>query len=231
SKKDIDSFLAASGKKEFSHRIIICTSQRPLSKNLEKPLQNQTKPVNILTVYDLEKSSIDWSKVHFKEDNYLLENLPKKQLKPHQKEAVEKVIEGFKQAERGKLIMACGTGKTFTALKIAEKMVGEGGLVLFLVPSIALISQAWREWIAESEIPLHTLAVCSDTKVGRNSETEDTKIYELPLPVTTESQEIVLEAKAAEKHQMTVIFSTYHSIDRSTEAQLRGLPEFDLIIC
>ena len=63
--------------------------------------------------------------------------------------------------------MACGTGKTFTSLKIAEEVVPQGGAILFLSPSISLVSQSLTEWTRESEVPFQAFAVCSDSKVGK----------------------------------------------------------------
>lgn len=245
SKTDLDSFFTASGKKEFSHRLIIATTDN-WSEHLEKAIQNQQIPVNRLTVYDLANSPIDWSqfslspqyanagtsqKVRDTTGTYGLTRTPKKQLRPHQIVALEKVTNGLEQAVRGKLIMACGTGKTFTALKIAEHMAGIGKQVLFLVPSISLLSQTLREWTAEAEIPIHPIAVCSDVKVGKKSDVEDIKTSDLPFPATTDGQKVVQGAKQAAKDKMTVIFSTYQSIEAIASAQKQGLPEFDLIIC
>src|SRR5206468_78840 len=91
--------------------------------------------------------------------------------------------------DRGKLIMACGTGKTFTALKIAETLVPKRGAVLFLVPSISLISQTLTEWSNECERPLHSFAVCSDSKVGRD-ETEDISTRDLAFPAHTNAKQL-----------------------------------------
>src|SRR6185295_4839984 len=104
----------------------------------------------------------------------------KKDLRAHQKVALADVQAGFKKENRGKLIMACGTGKTFTALKIAETIVPDGGHVLFLVPSISLISQTLGEWSAQSERPLSPFAVCSDAQVGqKKNEEEDITTHDL----------------------------------------------------
>ncbi len=73
-------------------------------------------------------------------------------------------------ADRGQMIMACGTGKTFTSLRLAEQVVGAGGSVLFLVPSINLLSQTVVEWANDAEVPLATFAVCSDRHAGKRSE-------------------------------------------------------------
>ncbi|MEU7384426.1 DEAD/DEAH box helicase family protein [Streptomyces sp. NPDC042207] len=49
----------------------------------------------------------------------------KKSPRPHQREAINAVFQGFAEHDRGKLIMACGTGKTFTGLKIVERLAAE----------------------------------------------------------------------------------------------------------
>src|SRR5690606_24222467 len=111
-------------------------------------------------------SPIDWGQ--FSLSN--LKNLKlkkKKELREHQREALAAVATGFAEADRGKLIMACGTGKTFTALRAMEAEVPDNGRVLFLAPSISLVGQSLREWTAEAMEPFHAFAVCSDTKVGK----------------------------------------------------------------
>ncbi|WP_375702480.1 DEAD/DEAH box helicase family protein, partial [Bartonella sp. AA89HNZF] len=159
-----------------------------------------------------------------------------KEPRPHQEEAIKKVCEGLKEADRGKLIMACGTGKTFTSLKIAETIAGTGKRVLFLVPSLALVSQTIREWTLDTEVPLRSFAVCSDTKVGKRRKNQDDIVgmetSDLVLPATTDAKALAKEACENLADAMTVIFSTYHSIQVISDAQnTHGLPEFDLIIC
>ena len=114
--------------------------------------------------------------------------------------------------------MACGTGKTFTALKIAEKLTPENGTVLFLVPSISLLSQTLREWTAETERPFHSFAVCSDSKVGKKSDNEDISVHDLAFPATTDTRKLVKQVQAfARQKSFTAIFSTYQSIDVSRQ--------------
>ncbi len=162
-KSDIDSFFTASGKKPFTHRIIVSTTSH-WSEHAEEALRNQQPPVSKIDLHDLENSQIDWSR-------YAPTTVPvlkhKKQLRDHQKNALNTVRHGLSEADRGKLIMACGTGKTFTALKIAEALAGKNKRVLFLVPSLNLLSQTLTEWTQESDTPLHSFTVCSDSDVGK----------------------------------------------------------------
>lgn len=233
-KQDIDSFFTASGKSPFTKRMIVSTTDR-WSKNAEDAILNQNPPVTRLRVEDLADSPIDWNQFSLKRPQKV--NLrPKKQLRPHQIDALNKVMAGFETSDRGKLIMACGTGKTFTALKIAEQFASQNGQILFLVPSISLLSQTLREWTAEATVSLHSVAVCSDTKAGKRkaeqSDTDDIHAYDLALPPTTEAKTIAARVQLlAGKRDLTVIFSTYQSIQAIADAQKLGLPEFDLIIC
>ena len=154
-----------------------------------------------------------------------------KELRPYQKEAMERIIEGFKEKDRGQLLMPPGTGKTLVALKVAESL-GKGKTILFLCPSIALLDQTIRAWLRDSEIDINAYAVVSDKKVGRGKEDEDdlNNINLLSLPPTTDPKELV-ETFRRKEDKLNVIFSTYQSLDVIKEAQKMGLPEFDLIIC
>ncbi|OSZ44447.1 damage-inducible protein [Alcaligenes faecalis] len=232
-KSDIDSFFTASGKSVFKHRIIVSTTNN-WSTHAEDALRDQNPPVSKIDLYDLENSQIDWSQYQPGQAPVLQ---VKKSLRTHQKSALDAVVQGLKTAERGKLIMACGTGKTFTSLKIAEQLAGAGGRVLFLVPSLSLLSQTLTEWTQESEIPLHSFAVCSDSDVGKKRKVDDdvvqTFTHELRYPATTEPARLAGEmAKRHDDQHMSVVFSTYHSIDVISQAQKQfDLADFDLIVC
>lgn len=232
-KSDIDSFFTASGKKPFTRRIIVSTTNN-WSEHASDALQNQQPPVFKIDLFDLENSQIDWSQYKPRETPILK---PKKQLREHQIKALARVENGLETADRGKLIMACGTGKTFTSLKIAEKLAGRGKRVLFLVPSLSLLSQTLTEWTQESETPLHSFAVCSDSDVGNKRRKDDdvvqTFAHELRYPATTDSRRLAAEMeRRQDDHHMTVVYSTYHSIDVISQAQhAHGLPAFDLIVC
>ncbi|PKO48733.1 MAG: damage-inducible protein [Betaproteobacteria bacterium HGW-Betaproteobacteria-4] len=232
-KGDIDSFFTASGKKPFSHRIIVSTTNH-WSEHAEDALRDQQPPVSKIDLHDLENSQIDWNSYAPKAAPVLKS---KKQLREHQQAALSAAQTGLSSADRGKLIMACGTGKTFTALKIAETLAGKGKRVLFLVPSLNLLSQTLTEWTQESGTPLHSFAVCSDSDVGKKRKKEDDTVqtftHELRYPATTEPSRLATEmSKRHDDQHMSVVFSTYHSIDVISRAQLEnGLASFDLIIC
>ncbi|MGO6748788.1 DEAD/DEAH box helicase [Rhizobium ruizarguesonis] len=232
-KADIDSFFTASGKRPFTERLIIDTTNADWSEHAEGALRDQSIETQRISLSDIEQSPIDWG-VYLRDEKVVLAT--KKELRPHQKEALEAVRNGFAGADRGKLIMACGTGKTFTGLKIAEAYAGVGKMVLYLVPSLALMSQSVREWSIDTDTPLRCFAVCSDVQVGKrrnnNDDIGDIEIHDLAYPATTEAKTLAEKANAHPDQRMTVIFSTYQSIQTISNAQKKyGLPEFDLIIC
>jgi predicted helicase len=237
-KKDIDSFFTASGQKPFAHRVIVTTTNL-WSDNAEAALINQQPAVTKIDLHDLESSQIEWEhySVEQSQANQAPVLRPKFDPRDHQKTAINAVKAGLATADRGKLIMACGTGKTFTSLKIAEQLAGKGKRVLFLVPSLSLLSQTLTEWTQQSKTPLHNFAVCSDSDVGKKRKKDDdvvqTFAHELRYPATTKADRLAIEmTKRHDNAHMSVVYSTYHSIDVISKAQHQhGLADFDLIIC
>ncbi len=232
-KSDIDSFMSASSKTYFSYRIVV-SAVTDWTDNAIDMVQNQQPPVSTISLSELEQSVVDWNKFY---QEHTVELVAKKQPRPHQIDAINYVVNGLATAERGKLIMACGTGKTFTSLKIAERMAGKGKKVLFLVPSLALLSQTLNEWTQQSSIPLRNFAVCSDSDVGKKKKSDDdlviATVSDLDFPATTNPKSLsyTLQALHNDEH-MTVVYSTYHSLRVISDAQMSfGLDEFDLIIC
>jgi len=233
-KNDINSFLAESGKSfntakgsfSFSRRLFVTTTNT-WTENASDTLQAQSIPCFKIDLYTLEQSLIDWSQYQPKAP---IVTKPKKSLRAHQTNAVSAAVRGLASASRGKLIMACGTGKTFTSLKIAETMAGKGKRVLFLVPSLSLLSQTLTEWTQESAIALHSFAVCSDSEVGKKRNRDDdlvqTLAHELQYPATTDPKRLA-QAMAIrhDDDHMSVVFSTYHSIEVINQAQIaHGMP-------
>ena len=232
-KKDIDSFFTASGKKSFKMRLIVDSTAVEWSKNAEDALHGQSTPVTSLSLRDLELSPLDWET--YARDNKI-KLLEGKHLYKHQREALKAVEKKFGETDRGKLLMACGTGKTLTSLRIAEQIVGKGGCVLYLVPSLSLMSQTIRKWTHDAELELRSFAVCSDVHVGKRKardDLSDINIHDLAYPATTNAEKLGEEfSRACNEDRMNVVFSTYHSIQVISKAQADyGLPEFDLIVC
>ncbi|OFP38080.1 DEAD/DEAH box helicase [Corynebacterium sp. HMSC071B10] len=240
-KGQLDSFFEASGRsfttkkgvEFFAQRYIISTTDL-WSSHAEEALRNQQIPVNRIGFSDIQHSPVNWDVVFpGSEIEVHLTRRETFEPRPHQAIAIEKTLEGFKTHDRGKLIMACGTGKTFTALRLAERVVQQNNgkaRVLFLVPSIALLSQSMKEWTAQATIDLKAFAVCSDSKVGKQA--EDIAAHDLEVQVSTSGADIAARYQRGKRAKaLNVVFSTYQSIQAVHDAQQQGLEDFDLIIC
>ncbi|WP_434061454.1 DEAD/DEAH box helicase [Paramicrobacterium humi] len=227
-KQAIDSFFTELGKEPFTNGLIVSTTDQ-WSKHAEDALKGQTKPIQRIRLQDFSESTIDWSVFNLDRPEELVRG-PGKEPRKYQREAIDDVKRGFDLHDRGKLIMACGTGKTFTSLKLVEELVPVGGAVLFLVPSIALLQQTLNEWTAQADVPLRPFAVCSDATVGRK-ENEDVSAHDLGFPATTDPNKLAHQFRISTGQEtVSVVFSTYQSIDVISQAQDLGLPAFDLII-
>lgn len=245
-KANLDSFFEASGRtfetedgvQHFGSRLIISTTDR-WSSNAEEMLANQVIPTSRIGVAAISESPINWD-IAFPGaamgDSAIQINLSRRETfepRPHQQEAIDRAIAGFNTHDRGKLIMACGTGKTFTALRLAEKVAEDNGgkaRVLFLVPSISLLSQTLKEWTAQARLDMRTFAVCSDSKVSRSA--EDIATYDLEVPVSTDGAQIAERFASGKRAKgLHVVFSTYQSLPAVHDAQQKGLDDFDLVIC
>ncbi len=214
SKSDVQKFLSGSQNKAFNQRWLVVTL----------PITDIVKQMLAETDIHL----IDFYRYH--DTPLKRENVKPLQPLPLQKKAIEAVVKGFENADRGQLIMACGTGKTFTSLRIAERIIPTNGSILFIAPSIALVAQSRKEWLRHTTRPLRCVAVCSDKTVKNIS--EDLSIQELSFDVTTDPLTIAEEMrKAAEKGGILAVFSTYQSLDKVIEAQHDyAAPAFDLAI-
>ncbi|GAA9263004.1 DEAD/DEAH box helicase family protein [Helicobacter pylori] len=240
---DIATFLtqlqSGIGEVRFKKGIIISTSN--LSSNALKAIEQIRSngmgiDIDEITEEDFIYSQIDWEKLDPAQGELPL--CDKKKPRPHQVEAINATKEYFSSPKntRGKLIMACGTGKTYTSLKIMESL--EPKITLFLAPSIALLSQTFREYAQEKSEPFYASIVCSDDKVGKGKKnksddnTDDINFSELPLKPSTRLEDILsVHKKAKKENKCFIIFSTYQSALRIQEAQRMGLDEIDLIIC
>lgn len=238
-KSNIDSFLGELGKDYYESGIIVASTDR-WGKNAEKALADRSDVIRI-GLSDLRNSQIDWSKFSF-ESPEVVTVKAKKKLRYYQESAIQSALNHFKENDRGQLIMAPGTGKTFTSLKIAEAMAKEAKkeqyTILYLVPSIQLLTQTLRGWNNDTEMTMSSMAVTSDRNASRGSVKQDEsnitiKASDIGYPATTSSKKVVenyLELMDRPKKELLVVFGTYQSIDVLGKAQKEGFPEFDLII-
>ena len=126
-KGDMDTFMSASGRTfkdysgqniPFSQRMVFSTTDNWTETAIQS-LENQTIPVMRVGLHMLREAGVDWNSIydglHGKDARS-----KKYELRSHQQEAFDKAIEHYKKNDRGQMIMACGTGKTFTSLRIAE---------------------------------------------------------------------------------------------------------------
>ncbi len=233
-KKEIDSFLSASGRTEFRSRVWIDTTGRPWSRNAEETLRVQDKPVRRIGLHYLKASPVDWAA--YAASGAVSEREPPKTPRPHQQDAIDSALAHLSApGTRGKLLMACGTGKTLVGLRIAERIAGQGGRILVLMPSLALLSQTLRAWLDDATVPIRAFAVCSDSQTGRPrrsaADTADMDVLDLAWPATTDAAVLAARALPDASDAMTVVFATYQSSGIVSEAQLdHGLPAIDLAI-
>ncbi|EJB24080.1 helicase [Helicobacter pylori NQ4216] len=229
--------LSGVGEVRFKKGIIISSSNLT-SEALKAIEQIRSTGMGIdideITEEDFIYSRIDWEKFDPTKTEDEIPLCDKKRPRPHQTEAINATKEYFSDPKnaRGKLIMACGTGKTYTSLKIMEALGPK--IMLFLAPSIALLSQTFREYAQEKSEPFYASIVCSDDKTGqsKNEDNDDIKFSELPIKASTRLEDILsVYEKAQKENKRFIIFSTYQSALRIKEAQEAGLNGIDLIIC
>ena len=223
-KHDVDKFLSESNRPLIKHRLLIATTDR-IGVNAKQVCDAQEKPVIRFLLSDFDKSALDYPAN--------LGELPQAKRKPrpeprdHQNEARTAVVQGLQSADRGQLIMACGTGKTYVTLWISEALNAQRTLVL--VPSLGLLSQLLREWTFAAATPFEVLCVCSDQTVGSKGNDEAIhSVADLAFPVTSDEEEVKNFLGGAGNR---VVFSTYQSSSVIAAAQADpAIPAFDLAV-
>jgi len=219
----VDKFLSESVNERIDYRLLIATTDQ-IGENSRKVIhrQNEVIPVSMVLLNDLEQAPLIWpSNV---DDLDSGKKAPKKTALPHQAEAINATASNL--VDRGQLIMACGTGKTLTALWITEKL--ESKRTLVLLPSLLLVSKTLSEWVAHANEPFAYLPVCSDETVTRGADTIMSSTSDLAFPSTTDRDDI---SNFLREPGNRVVFSTYQSSPRIAEAFKHGnVPGFDLVI-
>ncbi len=246
SKKMVDSFIANANRQfvddemhtnRFDKLFWVSTTSH-WGKNAQESIKHQA--IQFVPIYTnrLQESSVNWKDlVEGKLGKEAL--LEGKTMRPHQIEALTKAHEYFKNHDRGKMIMACGTGKTYTSLKIVENETKGKGLVLYMVPSIALLSQGLESWAEDSQYKLKPVCICSDARASKYADDDENNLLDMTFPASTDVDTIVKRLKFyQDKGDFIVVFSTYQSIDVVSKAQAKLLHEtdgkfgkFDYIVC
>ena len=218
-------FATAQADARYQHFMIVDTALA-WTKNLVKAAE-QVGAIRI-DINALSESTIGWSA--FLNGQNVAERTIFKP-REHQRQAIEECLAGFEQQDRGNLIMACGTGKTLTALRLAEQLC-PGGFVLYLTPSISLVSQSLRAWANQARQSMRPFVVCSDVSASKLQDIWQTSVADIPYPSTTDPAKLSQQVNEKPNPDgLTVVFCTYQSIDVISEAQRLGMPQFDLAIC
>lgn len=236
----IDSFIAETDTKEWAGRYVVWSGFK-VSPHIDNQIaEDRAVPLNLLTGAVLRTTNTNWSELA------TTGKAAVKAVPPpwkHQTEAVSSAVAALERDDRAKLVMACGSGKTFTSQMAAEKIAGIGKTVLFCVPSIALMGQTMRSWAEREDeegrgVAHKFLGVCSDAGVGKK-DTEDiggmhkTDIAQLEMSVKTDADAIADALKQpVPEGSMRTVFSTYQSLPKIKEAQKKhAAPAFDLVFC
>jgi superfamily II DNA or RNA helicase len=223
-KHDVDKFLSESNRPSIQHRLLIATTDR-IGGNARQVCDAQEKPVIRFLLSDFERSALDYPA------NFAALSQGKRKARPtprdHQNEARIAVVQGLQTADRGQLIMACGTGKTYVTLWIKEHLDAQTTLVL--VPSLGLLSQLLREWTFAAATPFEVLCVCSDQTVGTRGHDEAIhSVADLAFPVTSDADEVKRFLSGVGNR---VVFATYQSSSVIAAAQADPtIPAFDLAV-
>lgn len=249
---DLSTFLSWSSRNfmidghptKFSKYYVLTTSNNEVSKNLKGT------DANFYSYKQFENSNVDWSKFDINSSKKLIVK-EKKILRDYQIDAINNVIKGFETQDRGQLIMACGSGKTFTSLKIVEEFISKNKLeqanILYLVPSISLLSQTITEWKAQLDTKkinkdINTYAICSDsssTERAQSIKNEADINVHMPCPATTNVEDLINHFDLSNTHvererervRHNFFYSTYQSIDVVIKLQKSRNFVFDLVIC
>lgn len=223
-KHDVDKFLSESNRPQIHRRLLVATTDR-IGANARQVCEAQEKPVVRFLRSDFEKAELDYPASLA--DLSTARRRPRPNPRDHQREAIDAVVAGFQAAQRGQLIMACGTGKTYVTLWVKERLQAQRTLVL--VPSLGLLSQILREWTFAAADPFEVLCVCSDQSAGaRGGDESIHSLADLAFPVTSDANEI---RRFLSSSGPRVVISTYQSSMLVAEAQADpAAPAFDLAV-
>lgn len=230
--KDVATFLGFAGIHDtYQHLMVADTTPGGWTGNLAKVASGEdvSKDLVRLSLDDMLEANLEWESFAVGVE-YDSATRKVHEPRPHQRAAIDGIRETLADHDRCSVFMACGTGKTLMALRAAEELVGDGGIVLFLAPSISLVSQSMREWANQVRGRINPYVICSDATASSMNDESYGTLLDVPFPATTNPHTIASRFKPS-PDALNVVFSTYQSIDRVHEAQELGLPGFDLCFC
>lgn len=230
--KDVATFLGFAGIHDtYQHLMVADTTPGGWTGNLAKVASggDVSKDLVRLSLDDMLEANLEWESFAVGVE-YDSASRKVHEPRPHQRAAIDGVGRALADHDRCSVFMACGTGKTLMALRAAEELVGDGGTVLFLAPSISLVSQSMREWANQVRGRINPYVICSDATASSMDDESYGTLLDVPFPATTNPHTVASRFKPS-PDALNVVFSTYQSIDRVHEAQELGLPGFDLCFC
>ena len=223
-KAEIDSFLSESNRKQIAYRLLIATTDN-IGANALRTIENQACRASVVLRGDLVTAELDWPSTI----GGTAPKPPRRKPLPHQQAAIKDAVAGFKKHDRGRLIMACGTGKTLTGLWVNEALGSRR--TLLLVPSISLAQQNLKEWGRHAKEDFDCLVVCSDETVASDRDDPALRyVTDLGIKPTTAPGEIAAFL-AKRRSRPTLVISTYQSCERVSRGQAKAKKWFDLAIC
>lgn len=110
-----------------------------------------------------------------------------KKLRDYQAKAVNAAAEALNTTDRTTVVMACGTGKTITSLRLLEQLIEDdpAPIAIVALPSLGLLGQTLTAWSQDAARVFSAAAVCSDDEVAHSPEAG-----EIVVPVTTNSDDL-----------------------------------------
>ncbi len=147
---------------------------------------------------------------------------------PHQTAAIKAICTHLKTNDRGRVLMACGSGKSLVGFWVQEAVKAKQ--VIVAVPSLSLLNQTLREWATEWAAlgqAVRFTAVCGDESAADMGDSFVEHAYELGIDTYTDESRIAerLKALRGEHH---VVFTTYQSSHRLAAAAKKSRHTFDL---
>ena len=225
-KNDLDGFshLSFTHCKGITKALVLHTSSAPIRKH---------KILGISEVGLREFEGLDedgWAAIRAavgKSGHSVVTHEPR-QPRPHQEAAVAAITAHLKSHDRGRVLMACGSGKSLVGFWVQAAMGAKQ--VVVAVPSLSLLNQTLKEWATEWSARGKTVrytAVCGDESAADLGDSFVGHAYELGIDTYTDEAKIAERLKSL-RREHHVVFTTYQSSHRLAAAAKAARHTFDL---